>query len=357
MATMTKRERVMRTVNFEETDRVPLYDIIQNDAISEFYSGRALTVENGFETVGMAIGRTLDMTRMVGGPSEPRIVDHGNGFVSQVERYTSWFIQRPFKDLDGALEWVREDIARANAATFGPKDAEANRQRIEANQANFIKGSTDGDPTVFVLESGVGLTEMYSAVGWDHFSMLMMLHPELTEEWLDAHNRREIRRVGAIADPEILPIVLTYDDIAHKTGLLFSPDWLRQQWTGCLKKLVNAWHTRDTKCIFHSDGRLWDILPDLVEAGVDGLNPLEVLADMTVKKVRERYPRLFLTGGIDVSQLLPFGTPEEVREVCRQTIADAEGRGYFMGSSTELHWDVPLENAKAMFETAWEMAA
>jgi hypothetical protein len=98
------------------------------------------------------------------------------------------------------------------------------------------------------------------------------------------------------------------------------------------------------------------VLDDLVAAGIDGLNPLEVLAGMTVREVRQRYPRLFLTGGIDVSQLLPLGTPDEVRTVCRQAIADTEGRGYFLGSSTELHWDVTLENAIAMFETAWETA-
>jgi hypothetical protein len=55
---------------------------------------------------------------------------------------------------------------------------------------------------------------------------------------------------------------------------------------------------------------------------------------------------------VDVSQLLPLGTPEEVRQVCRQNIADTGGRGYFLGSSTELHWEVKLENAIAMFETA-----
>ncbi len=74
---------------------------------------------------------------------------------------------------------------------------------------------------------------------------------------------------------------------------------------------------------------------------------------MTPAAVRGRYPDLVLTGGIDVSQLLTFGTPEEVREACRQAILATGGRGYLMGSSTELHWDVRLENAVAMFETAW----
>ena len=148
--------------------------------------------------------------------------------------------------------------------------------------------------------------------------------------------------------------MLTYDDIAYKNAPIFSPAWLREHWVPRLKRLVDAWHTRDTYCLFHSDGNLWSVPDDLVAAGIDGLNPLEVLAGMTVKEVRECYPDLFLTGGVDVSQLLPFGTPEEVREACRQSIADTNGRGYLLGSSAELHWDVKLENAIAMFETAWD---
>jgi uroporphyrinogen decarboxylase len=173
------------------------------------------------------------------------------------------------------------------------------------------------------------------------------------EGYLDARNQSEIRRVETIADPTILPIALTYDDIAYKTSTLVSPKWLRKYWVPRLKRLVDAWHARDTLCLYHSDGNLWSILDDLVYAGIDGLNPLEVLAGMTVKEVRKKYPQLFLTGGIDVSQLLSLGTPEEVREVCQQTIREANATGYFIGSSTELHWGVKPENAIAMFETAW----
>ena len=95
---------------------------------------------------------------------------------------------------------------------------------------------------------------------------------------------------------------------------------------------------------------------DLVSAGIDGLNPLEVTAGMTVKGVRQRYPRLFLAGGIDVSQLLVNGSPEQVRAVCEQAVRDTGGRGFFMGSTTEPGPGVRLENAMAMFETAWGTA-
>ena len=359
MALMTKRERVMRTVRFEETDRVPLYDILQNDAIIEHYAGRKLRVEDGVRTTCLAVGRALDMTRMVAGPAEPGETTGDDGMRFRQERWTGWIVERPFHDVPTLVDWVKDRIREANARVFDCAYAETLWKQIEKHWAAFAEGDPTGrnDPAVFVVESGVGLEWMYWAAGMQLFTELMMEHPDLLEEWLEALSQSELRRAVAGVNPHYIPIVLTYTDIAHKTGTIFSPDWLRQHWVPRLKRLNDAWHERDTVCLFHSDGNLWGVLDDLVGAGIDGLNPIEVLAGMTVKEVREKYPNLFIAGGIDVSQLLSLGTPDEVRAACRRAIEDTGGRGYFMGSSTELHWDVPLENAVAMFETAWESRA
>ncbi|MCP4645075.1 MAG: hypothetical protein GY851_31825 [bacterium] len=356
MAEMTKRERAMRTIRFEETDRVPLYDILQSDPVIEHYAGRPLTYEDGWKTTARAVGRTLDMTRMITGPQRLRTDLGEDGRRVQVERWTSWTVKRPFRDFTDLVPWVEDRIRALNATTFGPEDAAPFHNHIDQILAIFAEADPTGrdDPTVLVIESGVGLDGMYSGTGMTLFTDLLMERPDLVEEWLDARNEAELRRVAVIADPRRFPVALTYDDIAHKTGTIFSPTWLHELWAPRLKRLVDAWHTRDTLCLYHSDGNLWPILDDLVAAGIDGLNPLEVLAGMTPKTVRDAYPNLFLTGGIDVSQLLPLGTPDEVRTACRQAIHDTNGRGYFLGSSTELHWDVPLANARAMFETAWE---
>jgi hypothetical protein len=355
MTQLTKRERVMRTVRFGETDRVPVYDILQNDAIIGHYGGERLTVENGDRVKSVAVGRTLDMTRMPTGPDTPRTERNGDGLLIQYERWTSWIIERPFHDMPTAAEWIKGQIRKSEAQVYDRAYAARFHEHIQGWLDQYAAADPTGrnDPTVMVIESGVGLTEMYWMLGLELFVYLCADEPGLIEEWLDARNRAELRRVAAIADPRRIPIALTYDDIAYKNAPLFSPAWLRRLWAPRLAKLNAAWHDRDTVCLFHSDGNLFPVLDDLVAAGIDGLNPLEVLAGMTVGKVRERYPHLFLTGGIDVSQLLSFGTPEEVRAACRQAIAEAGSRGYFLGSTTELHWDVKLENAVAMFETAW----
>ncbi|MCM8758531.1 MAG: hypothetical protein NC906_01995, partial [Candidatus Omnitrophica bacterium] len=100
----------------------------------------------------------------------------------------------------------------------------------------------------------------------------------------------------------------------------------------------------------HSDGYLMDVMDDLIEAGIDGLNPIETLAGMSVKEIRQKYgKKIFLTGGIDMSQLLAFGDTEKVKEECRKTIREA-GTGFFIGSTTELDNSTKLENIIALYQ-------
>jgi len=348
MAQMTKRERVLRTLDFQETDRVPVYDILQNDGLIEHLAGEPLTVEEGERVKGVAVRRCLDMTRMPQGPSAPGIERRDDGLVIQRERWTAWIIERPWRDERGLVRWIQGQIDETEKRVLDAAFGRAFHARMAHYQALF------GDDTVQIMESGVGLTEMYWAVGWEAFSYLLADEPALVEAWLDARHRAELRRVAVIADPEYILVSLPYDDIAYKTSMLISPTWLREHWFPRLKVLVSAWHAREARCIFHSDGNLWPVMDDLVAAGIDGINPLEVAADMTVRQARERYPQLVLTGGVDVSNLLPLGTPEEVRAACEENIAATGGRGYLLGSSTELHWEIPLANMMAMFETAWQ---
>ena len=97
-----------------------------------------------------------------------------------------------------------------------------------------------------------------------------------------------------------------------------------------------------------------DVLDDLISAGIDGLNPIETVAGMSIAGVRARCGnRIFLAGGIDMSRLLSNGSPDQVLAACRQAIRDA-GPGYFMGSTTEADNSCKLENLLAMRQAALE---
>jgi hypothetical protein len=352
-AHLTKRERALRTMRQEETDQVALYDILDNDAVIEYYAGERLTPINGDRVKGKAIGRLLDMTRMPGGPQAPRRVTNPDGLTWQLERWTSWIVERPWSDIDGLIAWVKERIVELRAWQPDAAYVEQTHEHIRRTQAFFACGAPARDDLpILVLESGAGVDRTYALCGLEWYTMLMCFEPQLLDEWIEETNQWELRRVRAIADPQLIPVALTHDDLASKNGPLFSPDWIREHEIPRLKRLVETWQERGTQCLFHSDGNLMPILDDLAGAGINGLNPLETGAGMSLRTVRERHPQLFLTGGIDVSQLLPNGTPEQVRERCREALAETDGgRGYFLGSTTELLDAVPLANARAMYES------
>jgi len=345
---MTKRERVEAALNLQPVDRIPVYDLLRNDAVIEYYAEEPLTIEDGLCITCKAISRCFDLTRSITGPAEAQTIDGGNGWVHEQKRWTTWIAKRPFDEPEQAAEWMERDMEARDALKPGAAEREQFRESFLNLQALC------GD-TVLVHElTGVGIDALYHTVGWENFACILADRPELVSAWLESHTNYQVRRIHACADRELSPVALPFGDIAYKGTTLFSPDWLRREFMPRLKRINDAWHEHGVKCMFHSDGYLMDVLPDLIETGIDGLNPIEVCAGMNVKEVKDLYgDRIFIAGGIDVSQLLAFGTPDEVRAACEQAIRDTGGIGFLMGSTTELHDAVPLDNFRAMAETAW----
>lgn len=345
---MTKRERVEASLNLQPVDRVPVYDLPRNDAVIEHYAGEPLTIEDGLRVVCKAISNCLDLTRSIIKPSEPQIVDNGDGWVHKRERWTSWIVKRPFETPEQAVDWMEQDLKARNALQPGVVEREQFREYFLNLQALC------GDTVIMHDCTGVGIDALYHTIGWDNFACILADRPELISAWLESYTNYMVRRIHIIADYKLSPVALTYGDIACKNTTLFSPAWLRREFMPLLKRLNDAWHEHGIKCMFHSDGYLMDVLPDLIETEIDGLNPIEVCAGMSVKEVKDLYgDKIFIAGGIDVSQLLPFGSPDEVRAACEDAIRDTGGIGFLMGTTTELHNLVPLENYRTLVETAW----
>ena len=167
--------------------------------------------------------------------------------------------------------------------------------------------------------------------------------------------RERVVRTMSLQETDRVPV---YDVVRNDAAFEhFSGDKLPsvtgdQRTAAALSRINEAWHEHGMKCLFHSDGYLMEVMDDLVAAGIDGLNPIETVAGMDLKDVKDRYgDRIFLAGGIDMSQLMSRGSVDAVRQVCRQAIGDAYP-GYFIGSTTELDNSCRLECIIAMVETA-----
>jgi uroporphyrinogen decarboxylase len=103
----------------------------------------------------------------------------------------------------------------------------------------------------------------------------------------------------------------------------------------------------------HSCGKIEAILDDLIEMGVDVLNPVQPEC-MDIYRLKDKYgSRITFWGGISTQQTLPYGTPDEVRaEVDRVVTTMSRGGGYITSPAQDLQADVPLENVLALIEQA-----
>jgi uroporphyrinogen decarboxylase len=260
-------------------------------------------------------------------------------------------VRRPFADERGASEFLKAWITKVGRQT---REILAHPQahREQHHRAFLHTQSLIGDTVNLLAQHGTGLDDIRHLLGLELFSYLYADDPGLISEALEAMTERNVAECHAIADETLSPAVLTYGDIAYKQRLIHSPQFLQREFYPRLKRLNDAWHEHGFRCLFHSDGYLMDALDDLIEAGIDGLNPIETVAGMSLGEVRQKVgSKLFLAGGIDMSQLLSNGTPDEVRQVCEQAVRDA-APGFLMGSTTEADNSCKLENLLAMRQVA-----
>ena len=156
---------------------------------------------------------------------------------------------------------------------------------------------------------------------------------------------------------EYIDVVITGDDLGSQTGPLISTAMYREmvkpyhiELFAAIKRLSKA------KIFYHSDGNIYPLLNDLIDAGVDLLNPVHVAAkDMgdTARLKREFGERLCFCGAIDTQSVMPRGTTEDVRAEVRRRIKDlAPGGGYILSSVHCIQPDVPPENIFAMIDEA-----
>lgn len=357
---MTARQRIEASLRGQTPDRAPIFDLIQNIPLIEHVTGQRVTPENSLDLLCRTIGQCLDVTRGIAAPAEEKIVRHPDGFVYRQEWWTTWLIERPFRDVKGLLEYICRNIEEIYARQPGDMWTFAGKGNVwgesgRSPRERFLELQQKvGENTVlFPYESPVGLDTAYIRAGLELFSYAYAEQPELVSAWLEALNWAEIQRVHESADASLSPVALVYADLADKNQTLFSPAFLRREFFPRLKKLVDAWHSHGVRVIFHSDGNLWSVLEDFRAAGIDGLNPLEPLAGMYAGQVRQAHPEWILMGGMDASELLAFGAPDGVRAAVRQILRDAGADGkLWLGSSTEIHPGIPVENVLAMWDEA-----
>ena len=145
-----------------------------------------------------------------------------------------------------------------------------------------------------------------------------------------------------------------YDDMAYNDNPMFSPASFEKVFLPAYRRMIKAYKDAGAKYVFlHSDGNIMPILDMLIDAGIQGLNPLERRAHMDVVEIRRRHPRVVLTGGMCNTDTLINGPRERIVDQAKELIDMGRDGGVVIGTHS-LSPEIPLEHYLAYHETCLE---
>lgn len=213
----------------------------------------------------------------------------------------------------------------------------------------------NSDKYILVLIYGSHFEKAYFTRGIENFLADMAGFPSFAQKLLNRIiEKNMVMLENFLWAPEIDGVLLG-SDWGSQADLLMSPDTWQEMIRPGEQREYDLVHSYGKDVWVHSCGCVERIIPSLVEMGLDVLNPVQPEA-MDLATLKARYGgKLAFWGGISTQQVLPFGTPDEVRaEVRRVRALMAQGGGYILSASQSIQDDVPAENIVALIEAARE---
>jgi uroporphyrinogen decarboxylase len=349
--------RLRTALQCQEPDRVPLLDLFHDLEVKEAFLNRPIRkVADDIEfhlfagydyyTFGFQYQEMMEAYSRVGvastGPATP-LYDR--------KQARLWVPER------GNLISNRKDFESFNWPEPGQSPIMA-----MSNVFNQVAGDEAVRQTLEVLPPGMklilqtdGIFERFTKLmGLETFSYLLYDDLALVAEMFEIGGRMAVGLFEYMVQLPNVGALWLADDLAYTSGTLISPDLYRRYLFPWYRKISDIVHGADLPFLFHSDGNLNPILDDLVDIGINGLQPVEPKA-MDIRLLKDKYSgRLCLIGNIDLGYTLTLGSPDEVRHEVRERIQNVgPGGGYCVGSSNTVTNYVPLENFKAMVEATF----
>lgn len=188
--------------------------------------------------------------------------------------------------------------------------------------------------------------------GFANWLVQLKVNPEFCEALLDRGLEIQLAMAKATLEAvgDAVDILYLADDYGMQTGPLISPELFRRMFKPRMARLIQFLRQRSPgRIAFHSCGSVYALIPDFIDVGVEILNPIQVsAADMDTARLRREFGhRLAFWGAVDSRQILPHGTPAEVRAEVTRRINDL-GPSYIPYSVHNIQAEVPPENILAM---------
>jgi len=366
MGELTSRERLIKTFKGEETDRIPTYDILHNKDLIEFATGQKITPENAEDLLCKTANKYLDLIRHFTVPDYEgeKIIREDDGFIYRYEWWTGCILERPvLKTVDDVRRMVEKDIEIIKDCTLNKKICYVANNHVNLFYEKFeyfeeicaeyeritekLNGTVMLGPEMIMAHSAA-----FFRYGFDLWTFFINDYPEIAREYINSFYSYNIAMADSYIELDTMPIVCTAGSIGTDDRLLYNPDFYKEVIIPEEIKLYKKFKSRGKYIIAFLDGYKLPILNDFINAGVDAIDPFEPYCKMNVKKFREEYPDVVICQPIDCTQLLPFGSENEVRDATIKAIEDAGKKKILIGSSSEIHPNIKISNAIIMYETA-----
>jgi uroporphyrinogen decarboxylase len=264
--------------------------------------------------------------------------------------YFDW-VEFPIKDptmaaLDG-YQWPIPDPPETNARL------REQARRLYENTDYALVGSA-------IIGGGI-FEQPARTMGLENFLMSLLTEPAFADRFMDQITDIYIESCNNYLDQvgDYLQVFTYWDDLNSQAGWMISPEIYKRLIKPKQRRLVEAIKSKtDAKLFFHGCGAVSELIPHLIDLGFDIVNPVQVSAvGMDTKRLKQEYGKeiVFWGGGVDTQQVLPFGTPEQVRDEVKRRIDDlAPGGGFVFAAIHNIQAFVPPENIVAAFDTALE---
>jgi len=197
--------------------------------------------------------------------------------------------------------------------------------------------------------------------GLEQWYVDLMTEPEFCQAVLDQTLKFWMDWFRVFLDEvgDVVDVIMIGDDLAGQQGPLFRPALYRQLVKPRHKRLVQYIRSRTkAKIWYHTCGNCTEYIGDLVDNGIDILNPVQIsAADMDPGRLKQEFGKCltFWGGAIDAQRVLPRATPDQVREHVRRNIEVLKpGGGYVFNNVHNIQAGVPAENIVAMYDAAYE---
>ncbi len=352
---MKHRERVQMALGHEAPDRPPM----QVSFTPEF----AERLKADLKIRGAGVhnphggGNTYELERALGEDLLLTSVGWANSYYQAAGDYTDeWGVgwrSQPYSTPFGSgryTEMINPPLARPEAlASYRAPDP--TRPELYAEAAQVLRDYKD--EYYFV---GVTVTTIFETAwalrGYDQMLVDFVTEPDLAEAILEIPYRYHLTAAKKLVEMGV-DMIWTGDDVGMQTGMLISPRTWRRFFKPRMAAFIAALKAINpqVKVAYHSDGNVLAIIPDLIEIGLDVLNPVQP-ACMDPAQLKKQFgDKLCFWGSLDEQHTLPFGTPEDVRaEVRLRKETIGRSGGLILGPTHHVQLDTPMENFWAMVE-------